>query len=390
MKKILLTAILAMGILPLVAANPEEINLRPYPTPRREIFLPQVNGYNIYKADLHIHSIYSDGHVTPDGRVTEAWYDGLDIIAMTEHLESRKREQEYLNFLKGYNGGKPKKAKNWWIYKTGPDEDGILADLNVAYEAAVKQAAAFDMTLIPGIEITREPKEFGHFNLLFLKDANKVYDFDALQAMRNARKQGALIIHNHPGWSRNTNAKNEFHKKAYGEGLIDGVEVANSATFYPNMVDRCLEENLFMAASSDVHGTTHEYYGSVGLRRNMTLILAHDKSLESVREALEQRRTMGYCAGHISGSEELLKALFEASVKIELQSVDKRKKQRYYVITNTSSLDYTLFREKASGSWTLPAMSSIRVTFPEKLPLKVTVLNMWYGADKHPVIDFEK
>ena len=390
MKKILLTAILAMGILPLVAANPEEINLRPYPTPRREIFLPQVNGYNIYKADLHIHSIYSDGHVTPDGRVTEAWYDGLDIIAMTEHLESRKREQEYLNFLKGYNGGKPKKAKNWWIYKTGPDEDGILADLNVAYEAAVKQAAAFDMTLIPGIEITREPKEFGHFNLLFLMNANKVYDFDALQALRNARKQGALIIHNHPGWSRNTNAKNEFHKKAYGEGLIDGVEVANSATFYPNMVDRCLEENLFMAASSDVHGTTHEYYGSVGLHRNMTLILAHDKSLESVREALEQRRTMGYCAGHISGSEELLKALFEASVKIELQSVDKKKKQRYYVITNTSSLDYTLLREKASGNWTLPAMSSIRVTFPEKLPLKVTVLNMWYGADKHPVIDFEK
>ena len=70
MKRVVLAAILALLALPLGAANPEEINLRPYPTPRREIFLPKVNGYNVYKADLHIHSIYSDGHVTPDGRVT--------------------------------------------------------------------------------------------------------------------------------------------------------------------------------------------------------------------------------------------------------------------------------------------------------------------------------
>jgi hypothetical protein len=389
MKKLFIAVVAIWCAMPTSAANPEEIRYGNYPTPRREIFLPKVNGYNIYKADLHIHSIYSDGHVTPDGRVTEAWYDGLDIIAMTEHLESRKREQEYLNFLKGYNGGTPKQAKNWWVYKVGPDEDGILADLNVATQAAVKQAAAYDITLIPGIEITREPKEFGHYNLLFLKDANEIFDRDPLVALRNARKQGALIIHNHPGWERTTNGKNEFHEKAYGEGLIDGVEVANSLTFYPNMIDRCLEEKLFMAANTDVHGTTADYYGAHGLRRNMTLILAKDKSLESVREALEQRRTMGYCAGQIAGDEALLKALFKESVKIELQSVDKRKKQRYYVITNTSSLDYTLYREKASGNWTLPAMSSIRVNFPMKMDLKVTVLNMWYGADKHPVVKLD-
>lgn len=389
MKRFFLTVVALIAMLPIEAANPEEINLRAYPVARREIFLPKVNGYNIYKADFHIHSIYSDGHVTPDARVTEAWYDGLDIIAITEHLESRKREQEYLNFLKGYTGGKPLKAKNWWVYKTGPDEDGILADLNVAHNAAVKQAALYDMTLIPGIEITREPVEIGHFNILFLKDANTIYDFDPLQALRNARKQGALIIHNHPGWNRNTNAKTEFHKKAYGEGLIDGIEVANGVTFYPNMIDRCLEENLFMAANTDIHGTTAEYYGAFGLRRNMTFILAHDKSLESVREALEQRRTMGYCAGQITGEESLLKALFEGSVKIELQGVDKRKKQRYYVITNSSSLDYTLYREKASQEWTLPAMSSIRVNFPMKMPLELTVMNMWYGDGKHPVVSFE-
>ena len=144
-----------------------------------------------------------------------------------------------------------------------------------------------------------------------------------------------------------------------------------------------------MAANTDVHGTTQDYYGAHGLRRNMTLILAKDKSLESIREALEQRRTMGYCAGQIAGEEALLKALFEGSVKFELMGVDKKKKQRYYLITNTSSFDYTLYREKAASQWTLPAMSSIRVNFPMKLDLAVTVMNMWYGADKHPVIKFK-
>ena len=46
---------------------------------RVEIVLPQVNGYNVYKADLHIHTLYSDGDVTPEYRVREAWYDGLAL-----------------------------------------------------------------------------------------------------------------------------------------------------------------------------------------------------------------------------------------------------------------------------------------------------------------------
>lgn len=57
---------------------------------RREIVIPQVNGYTVYKADLHIHTIYSDGSVTPEYRVREAWMDGLDVMACTEHLEYRR------------------------------------------------------------------------------------------------------------------------------------------------------------------------------------------------------------------------------------------------------------------------------------------------------------
>ena len=57
---------------------------------RQEIILPKVCGYNLYKADLHTHTIYSDGAVTPSLRVREAWFDGLDIIAITDHIEYRR------------------------------------------------------------------------------------------------------------------------------------------------------------------------------------------------------------------------------------------------------------------------------------------------------------
>ena len=51
---------------------------------RQEIIIPQVNGYNVYKVDLHTHTMFSDGQAMPDFRVKEAWCDGLDAIAITD------------------------------------------------------------------------------------------------------------------------------------------------------------------------------------------------------------------------------------------------------------------------------------------------------------------
>ena len=75
--------------LPLSAQKKNEIMLPVHTGKhRQEIILPQVKGYNIYKADLHTHTIYSDGSVTAPWRVREAWYDGLDIIAITDSMDS--------------------------------------------------------------------------------------------------------------------------------------------------------------------------------------------------------------------------------------------------------------------------------------------------------------
>ena len=55
-------------------------------TPRTIVF-PDIEGGKTLVADLHMHSVFSDGHVWPKTRVEEALRDGLDAIAITEHLE---------------------------------------------------------------------------------------------------------------------------------------------------------------------------------------------------------------------------------------------------------------------------------------------------------------
>ena len=80
---------------------------------RTEIILPQVKGYNIYKGDFHVHTIYSDGEVTPRERVREAWYDGMDVIAITDHLEGNSFAKTMLKVLAPYNeDGKPSQWSN--------------------------------------------------------------------------------------------------------------------------------------------------------------------------------------------------------------------------------------------------------------------------------------
>ena len=178
---------------------------------RKEVILPtQVNGFNVYKADLHSHTIYSDGQVLPIFRIKEAWQDGIDIIAITDHLESRKHEEQLYDYLKGYTDKK-------YLPKTEGVKSGLL-DLNFSVNQAIPEAEKLGLLVIPGTEISRSGATVGHFNALFTKDNNTIYDEDALQSMRNARSQGALIQHNHPGWRRENLQMTEVEKAAYEEG----------------------------------------------------------------------------------------------------------------------------------------------------------------------------
>ena len=348
---------------------------------RTEIVLPQVNGYNIYKADLHTHSAFSDGSVLPEYRVKEAWVDGLDVMAVTEHIEYRRQESKMLEYLQDY-AKKGEEIDNWDIINKPADKKGIRVDLNYAVTLSQKAAEQYGLLIIPGTEITRNPQQIGHYNALFTTDNNAIYDADPLQSFRNAKAQGALIQHNHPGWQRKSIDMPEFEVKAYAEGLIDGIEIMNGSDFYPGAIDRAKELGLFMSANTDIHGTTAMDYANVEVGRNMTLIFAKEKTLEAMREALEARRTLAYAFGNVAGDEQLLKDFFLACVKFEPVMKDYKNRQ-IFTITNTSSIPFA-FRIGGGNVVWLDPFSTISAKTNN---VKITVENMWYGVDKHPVVE---
>ena len=348
---------------------------------RTEIVLPQVNGYNIYKADLHTHSAFSDGSVLPEYRVKEAWVDGLDVMAVTEHIEYRRQESKMLEYLQDY-AKKGEEIDNWDIINKPADKKGIRVDLNYAVTLSQKAAEQYGLLIIPGTEITRNPQQIGHYNALFTTDNNAIYDADPLQSFRNAKAQGALIQHNHPGWQRKSIDMPEFEVKAYAEGLIDGIEIMNGSDFYPGAIDRAKELGLFMSANTDIHGTTAMDYANVEVGRNMTLIFAKEKTLEAMREALEARRTLAYAFGNVAGDEQLLKDFFLACVKFEPVMKDYKNRQ-IFTITNTSSIPFA-FRIGGGNVVWLDPFSTISAKTNN---IKITVESMWYGVDKHPVLE---
>ena len=352
---------------------------------RAEFVLPAVNGYTVYKADLHTHSIYSDGDCTPEFRVREAWYDGLDVLAITEHVEYRRHEGKMLNFLKGYVP-EGTEAFNNNVIRKAADKRGIQSDLNLPVKLAQETAVKYGLTIIPGAEITREPVAYGHYNALFTTDNNTLYATDALQSLRNAKAQGALVMRNHPGWRRKSLEHPEFEVKAYGEGLIDGIEIMNGAEFYPKAIARAHARNLFVSANTDIHDATAETYRLQGHRRNMTLIFAWDNSLASLREALEARRTLAYSFGTIAGDEQLLKDLFTASVRTKVLYTDPKNGHRTVSLTNASSVEYVL-RFPGQNPIVLKPFSTLTTSVAPNKPLGFTVENMWYSEKEHPQIE---
>lgn len=350
---------------------------------RQEFVVPEVNGFHIYKADLHIHTFYSDAQVSPELRVKEAWFDGLDIIAITDHVEYRKHEGNMIAFLKGYvkEGAEP---VNNNVIRKDADKRGIVSDLNVSYNAATAAAKKYGITVIHGAEITREPISIGHYNALFTEDNNKLYDLDPIQSMRNAKAQGALIMHNHPGWRRTSVESPEIEAKAYAEGLIDGIEIMNGPEFYPKVIDRAREKSLFVSSNTDIHESAAETYRAQGQRRNMTLILAENQSPEAIREALLARRTLAYSYGYLAGEEPLLKDFFKACISVRV--INSNSKRVTYAFTNNSSVEFTV-QGNGNPVRFLP-FTTITETVEKGKKVNWTVLNLWCGENAHPAVTF--
>jgi 3',5'-nucleoside bisphosphate phosphatase len=253
---------------------------------RREIHFPNLPGSLTLVCDLHMHTVFSDGLVWPTVRVSEAWREGLDAIAITDHIEYQ------------------------------PHKDDLPTKHNRSYELAQVAAKAHNLLLIRAAEITRDTPP-GHFNALFLDDVRPLDTPDFLDAIKQANRQGAFVFWNHHAWKGEENGRwSDLDTTMYQQKLFQGMEVCNGDEYYPQAHKWCLEKNLTMLGDSDIHEPDPRQESSSRDHRTMNLIFAKERSLEGVKEALKAGRTVVWFNEQLIGREELLRKLFHASVEV--------------------------------------------------------------------------
>lgn len=287
MKKHALLAILLLIGPFLIAQTPEHGHSH-----GRKIVFPDVPDYQTLKCDFHIHTVFSDGNVWPTIRVEEALKDGLDAIAMTEHLEYQPHE-----------------------------EDIPHPDRNRSYIVAKQFATAFELIVINGVEITRDMPP-GHNNAIFVQDANKIKVEDAKAAFEEAKRQGAFVFWNHSNWvaqrADGIARLEPMHEEFIREGLVQGIEVVNDLTYTDEGLQIAIDNNLAVIGTSDIHGLVDwQFKIPEGGHRPITLVFAKERTEESIKEAVFAGRTVAYYKNLLVGKSEHLNPLVQSCIQLK-------------------------------------------------------------------------
>jgi hypothetical protein len=278
---------------------------------RAEIKIPDIFGYKTLKGDFHSHTIFSDGSVTPQERVNEAWREGLDILALTDH--------------------------------NTPFREYIKADYNTAFDLAKGTALRKGIILVKGIEYTGS-KPVGHLNFLFIGDANPYSDSSktAKETIELAANSGAFVVYNHPGWPDMNSDLFDLQIDLLAKKKIHAMEVINGYEIYPIVTDYCNKYSIAPLSSTDIHDPIQSIYDVDRMPRNFTLVFAKEKTLESVKEAMFAGRTVAYANNILVGKPEFLLELLKKSLIV---SNFKTENGEFFCdITNTSDICYVLER----------------------------------------------
>lgn len=270
-------------------------------TYKKGIDFPKAGVYTVLKCDLHTHTVFSDGEMWPTLRVMEAAGEDLDAIAITDHVEYRP----YI-------------------------DDFSTTDHNRSYELAKKRENQADVLVIHGTEITRKMPP-GHLNAIFIEDANAFEPFvnkddsrdgkNIIETLEAARKQNAYIFWNHPSFPGPSEVAKMYpvHYELFKKGLVDGIEVINGPKYEPEAFQWCLDYDMAILGTSDVHRILSQDLIDRDMQhRTMTLVLARERTEESIREALDAKRTIAVGNFTMYGKEENVKMVVENAVSLKV------------------------------------------------------------------------
>lgn len=347
-----------------------------HPDAERYIAFPDIPGYKTLVCDFHQHTVFSDGEVWPDIRIREALADGLDAIAITDHLEYQPHQ-----------------------------EDIPHPDRNRVFQLAQEAAKGQDLLVINGSEITRDLPP-GHANAIFLADANKLLGLDSLEVFREAKRQGAYIIWNHPHWyaqnPKGTAVLTKMHKQMLKEGLIQAVEIVNEHSYSDEALKIAIDNKLTLMGASDIHDLIDWQFSiPEGGHRPVTLVFAAEKTEPALREALDKGRTVVWFDNTLIGRKEYLVPLIQQSLSIHKTQVMESNTGKSTVVSvyirNTADADFVLENQSDytfydnAGILSVKAHSTALVMVKtlknlESFILRFKVLNALTAPKTHPVI----
>jgi hypothetical protein len=323
---------------------------------RREVRVPDILGYQTLKCDFHMHTVFSDGLVWPTVRVDEAWREGLDAIAITDHIEYQPHRQD------------------------------VPTNHNRPYALALPRAKELGILLVRAAEITRDTPP-GHFNALFLDDVTPLDTEDLVEAMAAADNQGAFISWNHPGWKPEHKGWFDIHTTIYEKQYLRGIEVVNGETYYPEAHEWALDKGLTFLANSDIHAPSLLDRTTSEKHRPMTFVFTKDKTVGAIKEALVAGRTALWFGPQVIGRQEYLEALFHGATRIT--DIQRDPKVTRFTLTNDSDLPIELKLAGKLGprELSLPGNASVRVRVGvpaerERVNLSYTASNFLIGPEK--------
>jgi len=300
---------------------------------RQTLPVPDLPGFRTLKADFHLHTVFSDGNVWPTVHVQEAWRDGLDVIALTEHAEYH------------------------------PHSADVKVDGGRSYAIAKPLADQLGVILVPAVEITKPDPPAPlvlaegpqHFNALFVTDPNALnVPNDLMEALRRAKAQQAFVFWDHPGYRVARPRWFAPVARAFDAGLFQGMELVNGPEFYPDAYPWIAERQLTILANSDAHDPLPPR--AAGFRRPITLLFARTADLDGVRDALIARRTAAWLGDDVWGAEEHLRGIWNGAIVVEPETAERNPILR---VRNTSAITMRIAVRRAPEWLAFPLLDKL-------------------------------
>jgi len=325
--------------------------------PQRDcVAFPDVGAYQVLRGDFHMHTIHSDGKLTPAERVKESYELGYDVIAITDHG----------NF-KAYEEAEPL-ANSFGLILIRGLETG-LADSGKNKEHLV--ALGFSDKYEP-----RQPHKW-ETN----RDSDKIF---YQEEMKRLARDGGFLILAHPNY-----AFREPITWGIRKGYIQGMETrrailsedveesANQAACYqpePMRIAGMNRQAFF--GNTDAHKGRGEAYA-------VTLVFARERTVKGVMGAIRDARTIAWHKGRLWGHEDLLSDFVRESVDIRMTTDDKGECWLHFKNKTPVSLKAQIIGEECEA-FDIPGNTEVSIPHDSRCPrIQIEWENLWISSQEN-------